>query len=122
MGTIPTFFLSLAFSLVAVGIGSLVWPKLTANPRPEPLENVYDIVSKTSLGREIENVLGVTDQQETPVNIGSVAATLAGSAAHALEEKAQSIVVSQALMQIANQFDNLPEDQKEQIQEALCKP
>ena len=109
--------LVIAVMLSAVAVG---WPKLTSQPRPVALARVNDFVKDTSVGKNIALALGITDQSIEPINVASVASSLAQGIAKAAAGRAQHIVVTQAVRQLASQFDALSKSDKEQIQGLIC--
>ncbi|MEK7129454.1 MAG: hypothetical protein AAB803_00395 [Patescibacteria group bacterium] len=117
-------FLLVAISTaLTVGLGSLLWPKLTARARPKPLTEVRNVVMQTPVGQQAAAILGVRDESTvTPINVSSVASSLVSGIVSSVGQKAQETVTRQAVQQIMRQGDQLPADQKQQIQEALCKP
>lgn len=108
---------------VFVSFASLVWPKLTSQPRPQPLTQVREVVIQTPLGAQVANVLGVTDEVNvTPVHVGTFVAEQANAAVVTVQKSAQRAVTSRVLHQLAGQFDQLPEDQKVEFQKLVCDP
>ena len=123
MGPVVQFVLALAVAATALGGGSLAWPRITAKPRPVLLQNVHDFVVKTPVGQRTADVLGVTDESSVePVNLGEVASTIVNSAKSAAQQRIQKIVIGNAVNELTRQYDRLPEDQKQYIQQALCTP
>ncbi|MBI5619331.1 hypothetical protein HY950_00015 [Candidatus Gottesmanbacteria bacterium] len=117
------FILTLGVAALTVGLGSLLWPKLTARVRPKPLTEIRNVVMQTPMGKQAATILGVSDEGAvTPINVSSVASSLVSGVVSAVGQKAQETVTRQAVQQLINQVDQLPADQKQQIQEALCKP
>lgn len=121
--------MDLRFILVTIGTSlvisaaSIMWPKLTTKARPQALQVVHDVVIKTSAGQQLSNVLGVTDETSVqPINISSVASTVANGAVSALTKQAQNVVVTQATNEIAKQYDQLSPDQKQVLENIICKP
>lgn len=117
------FFLTLGVAVVTVGLGSLLWPKLTAMARPKTLTEVRNVVMQTPVGQQAAVILGVGDESTvTPINVSSVASSLVAGVVSSVGQKAQETVTRQAVQQIMRQVDQLPASEKQQIQEALCKP
>ena len=113
---------SLLLMLATIAGGSIAWPRLTNQPRPEPLEQVHTIVKDTSLGKSYANVLGVSDQPAEPINVASEASKLTASIMKTAQERAAKIVVTQAVRQLIAQIGNLPAEEQTQIHELLCTP
>ncbi len=117
------FVLVALAGVLTIGGGSLLWPKLTRQSRPAPLQQVHDIVIKTDLGKQAASVLGVTDEAAvTPINVSSLAGSVTSSVISAVQERTQEVVVRQAVNQLVKQFDQLNPQQKQEIKEAICKP
>lgn len=120
---IPRFIIGLIVAGATLSVASMIWPKFSASARPQPLEELHTIVANTPLGQRLEEVLGVTDEADVEqVNIASVASSLTQSALGTLEDRARFIIVSQAVRQLASQFNDLPQDQKQQVQDLICVP
>lgn len=110
-------------SVVFISVASFIWPKVTNQPRPDPLTQVREVVIKTSLGQQMANVLGVTDESDiTPVNPGTFVAKQTNNAVTAVQKSAQRAITSRVIQQLAGQFDQLPEDQKQEFQKMICDP
>jgi ribonuclease HII len=117
------FIIALAIATASLVSGSLVWPRLTTQQRPRLLQEVHDVALKTSIGKETANVLGVSDETNIqPMNIGQMTYSLVNSAKDAVQKRVQTVIVGNAVNQLSSQFDRLPKEQKEQIQQILCKP
>jgi hypothetical protein len=117
------FIVALAVAVASLVSGSLAWPRLTTVTRPKLLQEVHDIALTTSIGKQTANVLGVSDETNIqPLNIGQMTYSLVDSAKAAIQKRAQTVIVGNAVNQLNSQFDRLPTEQKKQIQEILCKP
>lgn len=117
------YFIIAISTALTVGLGSLLWPKLTAKARPKPLTEVRNVVMQTPVGQQAAAILGVTDESTvTPINVSSVASSLVSGIVLSVGQKAQEVVTRQAVQQLLRQVDQLPLSEKQQIQEALCKP
>lgn len=123
MGPVVQFTLAVAVALTSLAGGSLAWPRLTREPRPQLLQQVHDYAIKTIPGQQAAQVLGVSDEtQAEPINLGKLAADGVNGVKITLQKRMQTIVVGNAVNELTRQFDKLPDDQKLYIQEALCKP
>lgn len=102
---------------------ALLWPKFTSAPRPPVLEQVRSVVMQTPVGQSAAQVLGVADGQApvTPLTVQSVTDTVSQAVVNTVREKTQEIVSRQIVNQIVQQFDKLDKDQKQIVQEAVCK-
>ncbi len=112
--------LKFIFTLVAAGISvfgaSLLWPRLTNQPRPPMLQEVHDTGLQTAAGQQAAQALGVSDEANiTPLNGAEILAGAVGALKEAAQERAQTIMVTQLTQQLS-------EDQKQQLQELICKP
>ena len=115
--------LSLVLMLATVAAGSIAWPRLTSQPRPEPLEQVHTMVKDTSLGKSFAGILGVTSTRSAePINVASEASKLATNIGKTAQDRAAKIVATQAVRHLLNQMGNLPEEDQAQIYQLLCTP
>jgi len=122
MPLILKFIISLVSTLTVVAGTSLVWPKLTNYPRPEPLTQVRNMVLTTDIGRNVAQKLGVQDEQAVvPVDVGSVAGSAISSAAANVQQKASDAVTREIILQIVKKIETLAPDQQESIKEQICK-
>ncbi len=113
----------------AVGAGavvvfaSLVWPKITSQPRPESLDKVRDVVMETEVGKNIANTLGVTnDTTVTPVSISSLAASAAQTVVTNIVKETQNTVTTKVLESAVKQFDQLPQAEQSKFRQLICTP
>jgi len=122
MPLILKFIIALASTLIIVAGASLVWPKITSYPRPEPLTQVRDMVVSTDIGKEIAQTLGVEDEKDVvPVDIKSVAGAAISSAAADVQEKAADAVTREIIIQVVKKIETLAPDQQQAIKEEICK-
>lgn len=106
-------------SLTLVG-GSIIWPKLTSQPRPELVEKVYDSVKETTLGVQVEALLGDTDQASLSGSVASVAGTVANQVAQDVQKKSQEFITEKVVEEVLKRFETLPEKQQEQVRQSVC--
>ena len=117
------FVAALVITGGSVSVVSLIWPRISGEPRPAPLQNVHDYVLTTPLGNQAAQILGVTDEGNLePVDVGSVASSVAGSIVSSVEEKAQEFVAKKAAEQPLQRIQTLPADRQQEVLELLCKP
>jgi len=117
------FFLALSIAVVALGSGSLMWPRLSDKPRPKLLQNVHDLVMKTTAGQNAANVLGVSDEANVQkLDFGQMASSAVLGAKTAVQDRVRTVVVTNAVNQLNRQFDNLSDDQKIYVRQAICEP
>lgn len=118
-----TFIFILAVASIVVGGVSLVWPRLTSAKRPQGLQQVRDALIKSDIGKQAAEVLGVSDEKNVaPISFPSLAASVANSAVSAVEEQAQRTVTTQIIQQLSKQYEQLPPEQKQQLEQIICKP
>lgn len=121
MGAVAKFVLALVIFGVTVSGGSLIWKKLTSAPRPQALQQVRDLVIKTPQGIQAAQVFGVMDDTNVqPINLGQVVGDIGNSIKTAAEERATTILMSQVTTQLINQYEKLPRDQQQTLQEIIC--
>lgn len=117
------FIVVLVIAFFIAGFVSIAWPYITTAPRPAPLTALYSVVSQTPLGENTARVLGAsTNGSTTPINISTVGKSVTSSVVAAAQHKAQEIITTHAVRELTKQFQTLPDDQKKQIQEVICKP
>ncbi len=117
------FFVALLGTGVVVSATSLLWPKFTTQPRPAQLTQVREIVMQTPIGQQAAMVLGVADEGSVePLNVSSLAGTLTQQAGSVVTEKIAQEITNRAVSQIISQIDKLPQDQKQILEQAICKP
>lgn len=110
-------------SAVMLSFVSLIWPKVTVEPRPKQLTQVRNIVIQTPVGKEAARVLGVSDESNIePASIGELVAQQANMAVTTVQKSAQRAVTSRLITQLAAQFEQLPKDQQQEFQELICEP
>ncbi len=115
--------LAFVVAVSSLGSGSLLWPRLTDRPRPKLLQDVHDIVLKTPMGQEAAQVLGVSDEASvTPINFGQVTASAVSGVKEAVRARIQKIIVGNAVNQLSRQMNNLSDEQRSFVEEAICKP
>lgn len=123
MGMGARFILAVTVAFIALGSGSLMWPRLTDRPRPFLLQYIHDVVLRTPTGQQAANVLGVSDEANVErINLGQVAAGVVVSAKTAVQNRIRTIVVGNAVNQLNRQFDHLSDDQKIVVRQAICEP
>ncbi len=108
---------------VVVTLASLLWPKVTREPRPEALSRVRDVVIQTQVGQQLAQVLGVTDETNAePVNLGEVVTSGTNAALNTVAKSAQHAVTSRLLESLGKQFNDLPQVEKEAFRAQVCEP
>ena len=110
-------------SAVVISVVSLVWPRVTAQPRPKQLTQVREMVMQTDVGKNMAQVLGVTDEGGIkPVSVGEFVAEQATVVVSNVASSAQQAVTSQVLSQLAKKFTELPKEEQEQFKALICAP
>lgn len=116
------FLLTLLFVGVTLAVISLLWPRFSDQPRPVPLTQIRNTVVQTPLGAQAAMVLGVSDEASVQrFNLQTSVNDLTVSAAGVLQQRAQTVLTIHAVKQLQQQFQQLPQDQQEQIREVICK-
>ena len=122
MGAAINFILALAVATTSLAGGSLIWPRLTTQPRPQLLEEVHNVVLKTQVGQETANVLGVSDERHvTPISPGQVAASALLGIKNAVQRRVTTVIVGNAINQLRSRFDGLPSGQQQEIRQIFCQ-
>lgn len=110
-------------SALTMSLVSLAWPRLTAQSRPMPLQKVHDVVLGTQIGQQAAETLGVASPSGvTPIDPKQIVQSAIQTVVTTIERRTQEVVVTNAVKQLNSQFDQLPQDQKQQIQTIICKP
>ncbi|MBP9813665.1 hypothetical protein KBC80_00595 [Candidatus Woesebacteria bacterium] len=108
-------------SAVVISIASLVWPKVTAQPRPKQLTQVREMVMQTQVGQNMAQVLGVTDEASVkPMSVGEFVQEQATAVVSNVADSAQHAVTSQVLVQLAKKFNELPKEEQDQFRALIC--
>ena len=120
---------TLQFIGAAVGAGmvvivsSLLWPRLTADPRPEALTKVHDVVLETKAGQDLANTLGVSDEGSIqPVSVSSLASSAVQNVVTAVSTQAQSAVTTHVIEAVVKQVEQLPPQEQEKFRQLICAP
>ena len=108
---------------VVISLASLVWPKVTSEPRPEALNRVRDVVMRTQVGQGVAQVLGVTDETgAAPIDVRSAAVTGTTMVIDSVTKSAQHAVTTRLMESLAKQFNGLPEVDKASFRTQICEP
>jgi len=106
-----------------LAVVSVVWPRVSNDPRPDALTKVHDVVLETPLGQNLENVLGETDDATgAPLSIGAAVTTGTNAVVDAVTKSAQHAVTSKILESLAGQFQRLTEEEKDAFRAQVCEP
>ena len=115
------FIIMSLISAGVVALASLIWPKLTASPRPQVLQDIHDAVVKTQAGNRAEDILGETHDSEggTPVNLPALVASAGANLISGIGQKTSDIISTQAAAVVLNQYRQLPSTAQEVLQQAI---
>jgi len=113
----------------AIGVGamlsltSLIWPRVTSDPRPPALSKVRDAVLTTGAGQQAAQVLGVTDESQVErLDVATLVTRGAESVLNSVTETVRHNATAKLMESLATQFETLPEDEKEAFRARICKP
>ena len=118
---IVRFIVVAALAAIVAGAGSVAWPKFTTSARPPIVEKVYEITKDTPVGQKTRDVLGVMETGSvTPIDFKSEASTFVVTAGAVVEKKVQTIIATQAVLQLMRQIRSLDTDQQAEIRAVVC--
>jgi hypothetical protein len=81
------------------------------------------MVIKTAVGQNAANVLGVSDEANIQrLDFGQMASSAVSGAKMAVQNRVRTVVVTNAVNQLNHQFDNLSDEQKTYVRQAICEP
>ncbi len=116
------FILTLATSVAVISGASLVWPKITSQPLPEPLTQVRNVVLQTDLGKQAAQVLGVSDTNTIePINISSAAGEVVSSVVSSASQKVQEAATKEVIIQVVKKIETLEPGEQEVIKKEICQ-
>ncbi|MFH0749343.1 MAG: hypothetical protein V1917_00315 [Candidatus Gottesmanbacteria bacterium] len=116
------FILTLATSVAVISGASLVWPKLTSKPIPEPLTKVREIVLQTDIGKQAAQTLGVSDTSLIePINVSSVASEVVSNVVSNASQKVQDAATKEIIIQVVKKIESLHPEQQEEIKKVICQ-
>lgn len=108
---------------VVIAFASLIWPRISSDPRPTALTKVRDMVIETPAGVNLANVLGVADESAAePINISDLVTTGTNAVINTVATTAQRTVTNRMLETLAGQFNGLPEEDKASFRAQICDP
>lgn len=104
-------------------VASLVWPKVTNQPRPEALTRMREMVLQTAAGQGVAQGLGVMDESNAePVNVESAVTNGANMVINAVAKSARHAITARLMESLAEQFNELPEEDKVSFRAQICEP
>lgn len=117
-------YIATAFgSAFVVSFVSLIWPRVTTQPRPQPLTQVREMVLQTEQGKRLAEVFGVSDESKVRTqSLGEFVSQQTNTVITNVADSSQRAVINQMLTQLADKFNQLPDDQKKQFQSLVCQP
>lgn len=122
MPTAVKYLFAAGVSVGLVMITSLVWPKFTARPEPQPLERVRNAVLNTEVGEQAAQLLGAqSDKLGNPINLNDTISSVAGAVSSSVEEHVQKIISEQIATQVVKQYQQLPVGEQTRVTEVICK-
>jgi hypothetical protein len=104
--------------LVVAAALSLLWPRISPYPRPEPLTRLHNILVATPLGEHAAAVLGVSDEAHV------VPITPQGfiqGVVNTLEERLTDVVITHAVREIMARFSQLSPEEQTRILDAISQ-
>ncbi|MCX8008952.1 MAG: hypothetical protein N3A54_04610, partial [Patescibacteria group bacterium] len=112
------FIIIVVFLFSVVSFLSLFWPRISNNPRPQPLASIYDVLMRTSLGQQASAVLGVSNEADvdflSPQRIVEIVKK-------AFQDRIHDVIRSHALRYLTSRFNDLPIEERKKILEELSK-
>lgn len=122
MPLLVKFIITLSSTFAVVAATSLVWPKVTNYPRPEPLSQVRDIVVGTDIGKHVAQTLGVEDEKKVvPIDVGSVAGAAISTVVTDVQKKATEAVTREIIIQVVKKIETLTPNEQQAIKEQICR-
>lgn len=122
MGSVLKYIFASLIAAAIVGLVSVVWPKLTTQQEPAALQQVRDSVLGTEVGQSTAELLGVADGGTKPLNLSDTVSSVAGVVTSSIEQKVEQIVADQVATQVVKQYQQLPAQQQDRVEEMICKP
>lgn len=117
------FLLVAAAAALIIVVAAIAWGRFTTAPKPQALEEVEGVMSETPLGDSVAQVFGISNESEpVPINLGESASSLAGQLGTLITQRISDALSAQAIGQIVKQYDKLPGDQKQALEQMICTP
>lgn len=108
---------------IVIAFASLLWPRISSDPRPIALTKVRDMVIETPAGANLASVLGVADESAAePININDMVVTGTTAVINTVATTAQRAVTNRVLETLVGQFNGLPEEDKASFRAQICEP
>lgn len=103
-------------ALIALVLVTLLWPRFSDAPRPQPLARLNEIIRGTPAGQNAAAVLGVSTDENVQKLTPQV---IIGSIVTAAENRALDIVITNVVRTITQRFRDLPQEHQKRILEAI---
>jgi hypothetical protein len=116
------FIVFVVIGAMTLSFVSIAWPKFSRLERPQLLTEVHNAIKETPLGKQVSQVLGVTDERSIePIDLGIVTNDFGNYAIDTVKNKTEEIIARQAVLQLNQRFDKLGAKEKLILQEAICQ-
>lgn len=103
--------------LVAVVL-SLLWPRISPYPRPEPLTRLHNILVATPVGGQAAQVLGVSDDATVvPLTPQGILQGVVDS----VKVRVTDVVITHAVREIISRFSQLSPEEQTRILDAISQ-
>jgi hypothetical protein len=97
---------------------SLLWPRISPYPRPEPLTRLRSILVAIPQGQKVANVLGVSDEsQVTPLTPQKIMQGIVDS----VKARITDVVITHAVREIMSRFSQLSPGEQTRILDAISQ-
>jgi len=117
------FIITSAAVIGVLSVTSILWPGFSDQPRPEPLATIYDRLSRTQQGNDLERILGVSDEnQNKSGNIQTMVYTGVDRMVTGIRDAARHMMISRLYESFLAQYEKLPDEDKKYIRSRICAP
>lgn len=112
------FLMVLLFSFIVLSLLTLLWPRISPVPRPEPLGQLNSVLRRTQIGNNAASVLGVTSEASaSPITVHGVWQ----GAVSGIQQKTTDLLITHLSRLIIDRFQTLSEEDQQRILEALTE-
>lgn len=102
--------------IIVVSLLSLLWPRITNQPRPEFLSRYRSFLLATSVGQQAATVLGVSNEASVaPFSL----TTASDSVRTVVKQRVNDVILTHAIREISKRFKELPAENQSKVLEAL---
>jgi hypothetical protein len=117
--TVMAKFVSvLGIVLLALVALSLLWPRISPYPRPEPLTRLHNILVATPIGENAANVLGVSDEAQV---VPLTPQTIVQSILDSVKTRVTDVLITHAVRGIMSRFSQLSPGEQTRILDAISQ-